>query len=253
MTPIIQDTANATGCPAVDDETADDFAQKSGGGTGLFERQLSVAGLENVAHKLAAGGSLELDEAVRLSRTTLPLLGRIVQSLPCVDRPTNDHIGPNIIPPDGHANDIVLRIERVASTTELPRQVGQPLTDWEPFCRELVALRDELAKSSASVAWYPKVGRPPDENGCANSDYTGAEVLRAIALARLVLPANVQIVAPLAALGPKLAQVALEFGATHLGYAAENGQVLEGPLVVDASVLNELRRSCSPTSLKDDP
>ena len=106
--------------------------------------------------------------------------------------------------------------------------------------------------SSEPVAWYPKVNRTPDENASSDDDYTGVEVLRAIALARLLLPGNVQIVAPLAALGPKLAQVALDFGATHLGYVASDGQPLENPLAVNVDELKELQLSCPPTAMKED-
>ena len=75
--------------------------------------------------------------------------------------------------------------------------------------------------------------------GC-DGDFTGVEVLRAIALARLVLPAEIEVRAPLATLGPKLAQVALDFGASHLGYVALDGQTPNDPLVADPSVLDEL-------------
>ena len=73
------------------------------------------------------------------------------------------------------------------------------------------------------------------------------EILRAIALARLILPAEVEVQAPLGTLGPKLAQVALEFGASHLGYVAPDGQVPSDPLVADPGVLEELLGSCLPT------
>jgi 2-iminoacetate synthase ThiH len=91
----------------------------------------------------------------------------------------------------------------------------------------------------------------PDENA-SNDDYTGVEVLRAIALARLLLPENVQIVAPLTTIGPKLAQVALDFGATHLGYVGSNGEPLEGPLAVNVDELKELQQSNAPTALKEE-
>ena len=82
------------------------------------------------------------------------------------------------------------------------------------------------------------------DHGC-DGNFTGVEVLRAIALARLVLPAEIEVRAPLATLGPKLAQVALEFGASHLGYVAPDGQTPNDPLMADPSVLDELAlRSC---------
>ena len=200
---------------------------------GLFQRQLAAAGLGDVAEKAAAGAVLELDDAVLLSRASLPLLGRIVQSHPST-------------------NDAALPIQRVTGIADIPYQIAQPLADWETFCRELLAVRRELGATSEPAAWYPKVSRPPDEDGSSDGNFTGVEVLRAIALARLLLPANVQIVAPLATLGPKLAQVALEFGASHLGYVAADGPIPDGPLVADPRVLDELLGSCLPTALKED-
>jgi hypothetical protein len=54
-------------------------------------------------------------------------------------------------------------------------------------------------------------------------------------------------------LGPKLAQVALDFGASYLGCVALDGQTPNDPLVADPSVLDELLGSCLPTSLKEQP
>jgi len=134
----------------------------------------------------------------------------------------------------------------------LPRQIAQPFTDWETFCRTLVEIRCGLDATNETVAWHPKLAGPPDEIGSSEVSFTGVEVLRAAALARLLLPANVQIVAPLAVLGPKLAQVALEFGATHLGYMAADGQVLDHPLAASQAMLDELRGACSTTAIKEE-
>ena len=103
-------------------------------------------------------------------------------------------------------------------------------------------MRSELVPAAAATFWYPIVGQPSD----------GVGVLRAIALARLVLPAEVEVQAPLAALGPKLAQVALEFGASHLGYAAPDGKKSDDPLVADPGALDELLQSISRTELMTD-
>ncbi len=64
-----------------------------------------------------------------------------------------------------------------------------------------------------TMFWYPIIDKPLDRDHTCDGGFTGAEVLRAIALARLLLPAEIQVQAPLATLGPKLAQVALDFGA----------------------------------------
>jgi hypothetical protein len=168
-----------------------------------------------------------------LSEINLPLLGRIVQLRPKVVSATH--------------------VERVASAKDLPKQYGHRWIDWETFCNQLVSVRDGFAKPNIRVVWYPHTSRPPDEDGVSHLDnYTGVEVLRAVALARLLLPANVEIVAPLSTLGAKLAQVALDFGATHLGYVSDNGEPLENPLAVTADDLKEFEESCPLTTLKEE-
>jgi 2-iminoacetate synthase ThiH len=91
-----------------------------------------------------------------------------------------------------------------------------------------------------------------DQDHVCDGDFTGVEVLRAIALARLLLPAEVEVRAPLATLGPKLAQVALDFGASHLGYAALDGQTPDDPLVAPAAMLDELLNGCLRTSPREE-
>ncbi len=145
--------------------------------------------------------------------------------------------------------DVPLPFERVAAPPDSPQHIGQPLADWESFCRTLIATRGELSPRETKTFWYPIVGRPFDgELGC-DVGFTGVDFLRAIALARLVLPARVEIMAPLATLGPKLAQVALDFGASHLGYVALDGQTPNNPLLADPSLLDELLGSCLSTTL----
>jgi hypothetical protein len=223
--------------------------------SGLLERQLAAARLDRVATKVAAGLELELDDAVALSRASLPLLGRISQVRA---RSTGFSRNSDEQPPTtaaqrgpGGTASANLPIQNVASLADLPRPIAQPLTDWEAFCRRLLEFRCQAYAACEPVAWHPEVSRLPDEEGSLHDRFTGVDLLRAIALARLLLPANVQIVAPLATLGPKLAQVALEFGATHLGYLATDGNEFESPMLVSRSVLDELRGSCSRTMLRE--
>jgi hypothetical protein len=131
--------------------------------------------------------------------------------------------------------------------------VGQALANWESFCEALIKMRSEVLSDGAAVFWYPIVGNSLDRDCKSDDDPTGVEILRAIALARLILPAEVQVQAPLATLGPKLAQVALGFGASHLGYVALDGQVPSDPLVADPGMFEELLGSCLPTSLNAEP
>ncbi len=255
MTHDTGENSNTAVCRAADaDAQGEPVLRSAVGGSGLFQRQLSAVGLGDVAEKIAAGSALEMEELDLLSRASLPLLGRIVQLMPDSlgwtyrsdgERKTDAEVHPAT---DGAE----LPIEHVNSAAELPRQIAQSLSEWDEFCRTLVDTRYQLHATSDAIAWYPQVTEPPDAHGMADKDFTGVDVLRAIALARLVLPANVQIVAPLAALGPKLAQVALEFGASHLGFVGSNGQLSDGPLAADQSVLNELRGSCMQTTLKEE-
>jgi hypothetical protein len=201
-------------------------------------QQFAAAGLEAVAEKVAGGHDLELDDALVLSGASLPILAKVVQL-----RPVNGSFdsAPTALP-----------IERVAALPESPRRTGQPLADWESFCRTLIATRSEVPPDGAAIFWYPIVGQPLDRDLGCDGGYTGAEILRAVALARLLLPAGIEVLAPLATLGPKLAQVALEFGASHLGYVALDGQAPDDPLVADPSLLDELLGSCQRTLFREE-
>ncbi len=128
----------------------------------------------------------------------------------------------------------------MAVLPQTQRRIGQSLSDWPEFCRSLLATRAELSSTDETAFWYPLVERPFDRDGDFSGGFTGVDLLRAIALARLVLPAKVEVQAPLATLGPKLAQVALDCGASHLGYVAPDGQTPGDPLIADPKLLEEL-------------
>jgi hypothetical protein len=192
-----------------------------------------------VAEKVAAGRDLGLDEALALSRAGLVLLAKLVQMRPAASGACGAAAGG-------------LPIERVASRPESPCYVGQSLADWDTFCHALIAMRGDLSCSGIAHAWYPILSEPLDQDHVCDGDFTGVEVLRAIALARLLLPAEVEVRAPLATLGPKLAQVALDFGASHLGYAALDGQTPDDPLVAPAAMLDELLNGCLRTSPREE-
>jgi len=237
MAPALQEMDNTN--PRCPDGSGQDVARRSKSWyDNFFWRQLSAARLEAVAEKIAAGCDLDLNEAVLLSRAGLALLGRIVQLRPAACE---------------SATAAGLPIQRVPSLPKSPRHIGQRMAEGESFCQALIALRDEVSPNDSGVFWYPIVDRPLDRDCGCDDDFTGVEVLRAIALARLILPAEIQVQAPLATLGSKLAQVALDFGASHLGYVALDGQKSNDPLVAESSVLDELLGSCLPTPLKEEP
>ena len=201
-------------------------------------RQLETAGLRAIAEKVAAGRPLVLDESIALSHASLPLLGKIVELRPAGSDASNNP-APGALP-----------VERVASRPKLSPCTGQGMTDWESFCQTLITVREEFRPSDIAGFWYPILNAPLDRESPGDGDFTGVDVLRAIALARLILPAEIQIEAPLATLGPKMAQVALGFGASHLGCVAPDGQTSSDPLVADSSLLDELTESCQETTLK---
>jgi hypothetical protein len=205
----------------------------------LLRQQFRAEGLQAVADEVIADGDLELEDALALSRASLPILGKIVE-LWLTTRAASAAAVPGALP-----------IQRTASLPESPRRVGQRLADWVSYCQTLIAYRDEFSPAAHAIAWYPVMSKTflADQR---DGDFTGVDVLRAIALARLLLPPEVEIQAPLATLGPKLAQVALNFGASHLGYVAPQDQPSHDPLIASFSVFDELAQSCLPTSIKEE-
>jgi hypothetical protein len=201
-------------------------------------RQLQIAGLESVAQKAAAGEELDLEDALVLSTASLPIVGRVVQ----LQAAARGSVG-RLVAAD-------LPIHRASSFYE-GESIGQPVSDWSSFCEGLIEARKVISSGGTARFWYPIVERRLDQDG-EHAGPSGVEVLRAIALARLVLPVQVEVQAPLATLGVKLAQVALEFGATHLGWVVPDGQTSEDSLIADARVLDETRGNFLPTALTED-
>lgn len=76
------------------------------------------------------------------------------------------------------------------------------------------------------VCWSPAAAAPLDTAAAAESPL-GAELVSAIAIARILLPPGVSIRAPLSLMGIKAAQTALHFGADDLGFAALDGATAE--------------------------
>jgi hypothetical protein len=95
--------------------------------------------------------------------------------------------------------------------------IGQPVAAGEPWIDALLALRDAICPSGRLAVWYPALTTPLDQSSLPDGEASGLEVLRAIALARLLLPHDVAVGAPLSTLGEKVALTALDFGAAHFG------------------------------------
>ena len=101
-------------------------------------RQLRAAGLGAVAEKVAAGRDLELDEALALSRASLPLLGKMVQLRPAASD-AGDTAAAGALP-----------IERVASLPKFaaahragPGRLGVVLPDTHRHPRRSLAERGD--------------------------------------------------------------------------------------------------------------
>lgn len=91
------------------------------------------------------------------------------------------------------------------------------------FLQELFLIRRHILPSGLLTCWFPWTPTLLDETR-GNALPLAVQVLRAMAIGRLVLPEVPYIRAPLSALGLKVAQVGLEYGANDLGFAAVDAE-----------------------------
>lgn len=101
--------------------------------------------------------------------------------------------------------------------------VGQPIEaqglNWSKnFLTRLSKVATLQSSYAGQITWFPWA--PYVMDGPESSGPLAFDVLRSISLARLLLPPETHIRAPLSLLGPKLSHVALGFGANDLGFAA---------------------------------
>lgn len=201
--------------------------------------ELEEVALEGVAEELVAGRALGRADAVALGRASLPLLGKLVEvcghRVP--DLATLSAAG--LICCDSTSGQIV------------PLEGQPPALTWERFVDGLLMRREAQASTPGPVPWYPDVEGVLDGSPMANRMLSAWDVLRAIALARLLLPAAVEIVAPLTTLGAKVAQVALHYGANRLGYLATDSSSSSG--AAEMAQLAELLRACVATPAQENP
>ena len=138
---------------------------------------------------------------------------------------------------------------RLAAECGLGVAFGQPLRSGGEFPRELMAAREGLAGTGRWFAWYPQLGKRLDHSSLEGDEVSGWEVLKAIAVARLVLPRAVEIRAPLTTLGAKVAQVALDFGATHLGPVAADARTAAELRLPELETFDEVIEGLVPTAV----
>lgn len=94
------------------------------------------------------------------------------------------------------------------------------------FVKHLLQLAENPVLQSRVTAWFPLCASALDRS----ADPKGSEgigLLRAIALARLMLSGVPYIRASVSLLGPSIAQIALAFGANDLGYSAVDWQTAD--------------------------
>ena len=128
-------------------------------------------------------------------------------------------------------NDLKIHASAVASglqttfahnlvRSRMRRGDDAPRPECRSFLEELFELRTKLFPAYIPETWYPWSSVVLDHGQPKQEAPLGFEVLFAIALARLCLPEVQFIRAPLSMIGPRMAEVALQFGANDLGYAA---------------------------------
>ena len=101
-----------------------------------------------------------------------------------------------------------------------PNASDSRLTEFtREFLQEFLLVRSEIEPLGHFSTWFPWTASLLDHRS-GKAVPIAVQVLRAIALGRLMFPETPYIRAPLSALGLKVAHVALEFGANDLGFAA---------------------------------
>lgn len=109
---------------------------------------------------------------------------------------------------------------RMSSLSETSQPGSQHQWFDEGFILGLEALNELSERRNEFQVWFPWSLGSLDHMENLGGQPLGLQLLRAIALGRLMLPKLPFIRAPLSLLGVKLAHVALEFGANDLGFAA---------------------------------
>ncbi len=120
-------------------------------------------------------------------------------------------------------------------------RLGRPTSAAPRFTDQLLAIRKEiLPKPGACAGWIPLFRAVLDRTLNATENPLGLEALKAVALARLLLPEIEFVQAPIALFGHKAADLAVRFGANDLGVVAVNDETanhLEIPKMTDVEEL----------------
>lgn len=103
----------------------------------------------------------------------------------------------------------------------------RPINFTRDFIETLFLIRSQLLPLRQVSVWFPWSQQILDRGSFCEDQPLGEQLLRAIALGRLLLPEVPFIRAPLSMLGAKVAHVATQFGANDLGFAAVDSQTAE--------------------------
>ncbi len=124
--------------------------------------------------------------------------------------------------------------------------LSQPIHDLRALAADLIAARDLIADQTLA-SWQPEMTTSLDQDAGTAREALAADAMRAIAMARLVLPEHVNIRAPAGRLGIKTAHVALSFGASHLGDVAVDAATATALNIPTLADLAEALRYDTPT------
>lgn len=107
------------------------------------------------------------------------------------------------------------------------------------FLSDLLIVRSRLTRSGLVAVWFPWAGS--SNTGHSNSlAGISTDIIRSIALARLLLREVEYIRAPLSRFGRQLAEIALWFGANDLGFAAVDSRTAAALGICRMSLISEI-------------
>lgn len=198
----------------------------------LVARALREWGLDELDAALQAGERPPREAWLRLAEAPLGLVGKLVEHrrgawdaarcrverrcfLPLEAWTTGESAAS--LPTDVVAGDDLASLARAAGAG-CRVVVVEPLRDGDLGRRvdRLLAACDLLAPAAGWAGWMPRPAVPLDVSGADDASPAGIDALRAVALASLALPLEVDIVVPADMFGVKTAVVALRFGANCL-------------------------------------
>ncbi len=146
-----------------------------------------------------------------------------------------------------------LPIHKLAVEQNLQVAIGHLISEKEPgsaqetwaeqFCKDLDYINSNIAPTGKCVVWYPWVDKSINSRNLQDNSLLGVHVLKAIALARLLLPTIKHIRVPWSLLGESISHIALSFGANDLGFGAIDYRTAEQLQIIRISKTTHLAGS----------